>query len=672
MKTQKNGVFIVGIMSFILAMGIANAANAQQPVPPVFQGLSISCVVQYDGATSTYTYSYSVANPASNTLNIWGVEVDLRNSFPDPQLNAPPGWTADIAPFRGNAPRHADWGAGDDAIPQTIPGSTITGLTLLSQIPPSAREATIEPWIDDYMDALYQYRQSQGQELLDDEIWQIEGSYKRLLSTLGPLGVSPGSFEHWDTFLSDVGKAGPLGWISDAALLSGIQSNLAAARQAAVAQDAATTNAKLQAVIDAIQAATPAQRTNEGYALVLYNAQFLQQWISWPCEPKLTAVPASATRALGETHTVTATLVNVATALPIANNTLYFQVTEGPNTGLNSQTKTDANGKAVFSYIGTIVGTDTIIVHTPYGTIKQNGAAAASKTKAAVSKAAAKVPTPASITDCTAWDTTAEAVHATWEGGPDLTVPLFVPPMLISSPGNTFYITEKTRNTGNLPAGPSVTRYYIATSKPLDPSTAIVVGQRSIPALAPGEESGVTEAPFIVPASLPAGTCYLDACADADNQIVETNEANNCASSSMQLVTAIMPHDRPPDCTKAKASPDILWPPDHKLASIAITGVTDPDGDPVTLTVTGITQDEPLNGLGDGDTCPDGFGVGTAQAQVRAERSGLGNGRVYKIVFTANDGKGGSCNGSVAVGVPHDKKDTPIDDGQKYDSTKCP
>jgi hypothetical protein len=671
MKTQKNGVFIVSIMSFILAMGIANAANAQQPVPPIFQGLSISCVVQYDGATSTYTYSYSVANPASNTLNIWGVEVDLRNSFPDPQLNAPPGWTADIAPFRGNAPRHADWGAGDDAIPQTIPGSTITGLTLLSQTLPSMREATIEPWIDDYMDALYQYRQSQGQELLDDEIWQIEGSYKRLLSTLGPLGVSPGSFEHWDTFISDVGKAGQLGWISDAGLLSGIQSNLAAARQAAVAQDAATTNAKLQAVIDAISASTPSQRTSEGYALVYYNAKYLQQNIPWPCEPKLTAIPASATHPVGETHTVTATLVNVATALPIANNALIFDVTDGPNLGLNFQTQTDANGKAAFSYIGTTIGTDTIIVHTPYGTIKQGSATAASQTKAAVSKAS-KGAARAAHSDCTAWDTTAGAVHATWEGGPDLTVPLFVPPTLISSPGNTFYITEKTRNIGNLPSGPSVTRYYIATSKPLDPSTAIVVGQRSVPALAPGETSEVNLAPFTVPASLPSGTYYLDACADADNQVVETNEANNCASSSVQLVTAIMPQDRPPDCSKAAASPAVLWPPNHKLQDLAITGVTDPDGDPVTLVVTAITQDEPLNALGDGDTCPDGFGVGTPQAQVRAERSGLGNGRVYKIAFTANDGKGGSCTGTVAVGVPHDKKDTPVDDGQMYDSTKCP
>lgn len=180
------------------------------------------------------------------------------------------------------------------------------------------------------------------------------------------------------------------------------------------------------------------------------------------------------------------------------------------------------------------------------------------------------------------------------------------------------------------------------------------------------------EIPFTVPASLPAGTYYLDACADAEKRVVETDETNNCASRSLQLVVGMMPKNRPPTCAMAQASPQILWPPDHQLVSIAIAGVTDPDGDPVSLQITGITQDEPVNGLGDGDTCPDGFGVGTAQAQVRAERSGLGNGRVYRISFIARDGKGGFCTGTVTAGLPHDKKDTPIDDGQNNDATICP
>ena len=95
----------------------------------------------------------------------------------------------------------------------------------------------------------------------------------------------------------------------------------------------------------------------------------------------------------------------------------------------------------------------------------------------------------------------------------------------------------------------------------------------------------------------------------------------------------------------------------------------DPDGDAITLTIDGITQDEPTNDTGDGDTSPDGDGVGTDTAQIRAERSDDGDGRVYEISFTADDGNGGMCTGSVSVGVPHDKKDTAVDSGQNFDST---
>jgi hypothetical protein len=42
---------------------------------------------------------------------------------------------------------------------------------------------------------------------------------------------------------------------------------------------------------------------------------------------------------------------------------------------------------------------------------------------------------------------------------------------------------------------------------------------------------------------------------------------------------------------------------------------------------------------------------------------------VYHIGFSAADGHGGSCLGKVLVGVPHDIKDTPVDDGALYDST---
>jgi hypothetical protein len=92
--------------------------------------------------------------------------------------------------------------------------------------------------------------------------------------------------------------------------------------------------------------------------------------------------------------------------------------------------------------------------------------------------------------------------------------------------------------------------------------------------------------------------------------------------------------------------------------------------DEVTITITGIFQDEPTNGLGDGDKSPDGAGVGTSTAEVRSDRSGTGDGRVYHIMFSADDGNGGSCTGEVLVTVPHDQDGAAaIDQGALFDST---
>ena len=131
------------------------------------------------------------------------------------------------------------------------------------------------------------------------------------------------------------------------------------------------------------------------------------------------------------------------------------------------------------------------------------------------------------------------------------------------------------------------------------------------------------------------------------------------------------PSNSAPDCSRARPSVERVWPPDHKKVAVRILGVTDPEGDAVSVRVDRVTQDEPVNGWGDGDTCPDGGGVGTPTALIRAERSGGGNGRVYTIYFTATDSRGASCSGSVRVCVPRDGQGSCEDDGARFDSTVC-
>jgi len=147
--------------------------------------------------------------------------------------------------------------------------------------------------------------------------------------------------------------------------------------------------------------------------------------------------------------------------------------------------------------------------------------------------------------------------------------------------------------------------------------------------------------------------------------------SDGLAESLPDDVTITVLHlNQPPVCDRAAASPAVLWPPNHKLVAVAIVGVSDPDNTQVTLTVTGVTQDEAVNGLGDGDTSPDAVVQGSLLA-LRAERSGSGNGRVYTVSFRAANSRGDTCTGRVTVCVPHDQKPaTCVDDGQRFDALR--
>jgi hypothetical protein len=121
-------------------------------------------------------------------------------------------------------------------------------------------------------------------------------------------------------------------------------------------------------------------------------------------------------------------------------------------------------------------------------------------------------------------------------------------------------------------------------------------------------------------------------------------------------------NSREPDCTAAAPSVATIWPANGRMVPITVTGVTDSDpSDSVSVAITAIAQDEPTNTVGDGNTSQDGRYSGGA-AYVRAERADTpkvpGDGRIYRISFTATDENGASCSGSVFVAVPHDQGGT--------------
>lgn len=158
-----------------------------------------------------------------------------------------------------------------------------------------------------------------------------------------------------------------------------------------------------------------------------------------------------------------------------------------------------------------------------------------------------------------------------------------------------------------------------------------------------------------------------DGVADVDDNCPDTPNAdqsdqnNNGIGDACDNVTPICA-----DMTDAGN----LWPPNHKMKSIDVSlDATDADGDSLFFTILSVFQDEPVNDSGDGNTSPDAEIIDNNTVELRAERSGNENGRVYHITIEASDGEL-SCTGVITVGVPHDKKNTPVDDGALFDSTQ--
>lgn len=108
----------------------------------------------------------------------------------------------------------------------------------------------------------------------------------------------------------------------------------------------------------------------------------------------------------------------------------------------------------------------------------------------------------------------------------------------------------------------------------------------------------------------------------------------------------------PPVIGTVTPSPDVLWPPDHKMVPVKVTADASDISGKTTCKIISIASNEPINGLGDGDTAPDWEITGDLTVNLRAERSGTGTGRVYTIIVSCSDCAGNTSNKSVIATVP--------------------
>jgi len=110
------------------------------------------------------------------------------------------------------------------------------------------------------------------------------------------------------------------------------------------------------------------------------------------------------------------------------------------------------------------------------------------------------------------------------------------------------------------------------------------------------------------------------------------------------------------------SSLNMLWPANHELVPVTIwANGADNGGGNLFLTAR-VESSEPLDAAGDGSTeedyvvTPPDNAAGTVLVQLRAERSGTGDGRVYTVTITATDTSGNSSEAKVNIRVPHDKR----------------
>jgi hypothetical protein len=112
----------------------------------------------------------------------------------------------------------------------------------------------------------------------------------------------------------------------------------------------------------------------------------------------------------------------------------------------------------------------------------------------------------------------------------------------------------------------------------------------------------------------------------------------------------------PPNITSVTATPAILFPPNHKFVPVTLAVSVTDNCDPAVLEschIASVDSNEPVLGIGSGDTAPDWEVTGNLTLKLRAERAGGGSGRIYTISVQCTDNAGNSATRSAMVTVPH-------------------
>jgi hypothetical protein len=145
-------------------------------------------------------------------------------------------------------------------------------------------------------------------------------------------------------------------------------------------------------------------------------------------------------------------------------------------------------------------------------------------------------------------------------------------------------------------------------------------------------------------------------CASNYKLIRTWTASDDCGNTTTHSQTVTVQDTTPPLISDLTASPDVLWPPNHRMVPVTVKASVSDNCDPSpTCKIDVVSSNEPENGLGDGDMSPDWRITGDLRLFLRAERSGTGSGRIYTIGVACTDACKNTSTRNVNVIVPHDK-----------------
>ncbi|HWT93983.1 MAG TPA: Calx-beta domain-containing protein [Solirubrobacteraceae bacterium] len=150
----------------------------------------------------------------------------------------------------------------------------------------------------------------------------------------------------------------------------------------------------------------------------------------------------------------------------------------------------------------------------------------------------------------------APAAGAAKPARPDLAVTSASTKFLSWSPGSSLLITHVTKNRGRRTAAASRTNFVLSADRRRDPSDTLLPIGSPTRRLAAGRTAVVTTQTWI-PLTVKPGRYHLLVCADADGQVREAREGDNCRVLGLGTVDAPPkgPPGLPPVITPAPIAP---------------------------------------------------------------------------------------------------------------------